>query len=198
MIHWNSTSYQYLVSLTDVYLSLDGTVIPNHGYVEISGVGSTDDFALLCHTNFPPPPGSASSGGDWFAPDGTRVSGTNIPSFDVPGFARNRGPMVVRLKRTSGDPPEGIYRCTIQDAASTFQSSVYVGLYNTGEGIIQQQLLDRSTKSYFQAASLYLHTMIAMNQLLSSPSPVSPLEDLLPLSLGPETPSLSLKELRLC
>ena len=61
MIHWNSTSYQYLVSLTDVYLSLDGTVIPNHGYVEISDIGSTDDFALLCHTNFPPPPGSTTS-----------------------------------------------------------------------------------------------------------------------------------------
>ena len=130
MIHWNSTLYQYLVLLTDVYLSLDGTVIPNHGYVEISDIGSTtDDSALLCHTNFPPPPGSASSGGDWFAPDGT-----NIPSSDVPGFARNRGPMVVRLRRTSGDPPEGIYQCTIQDATSTVQI-VYVGLYNTGGGI---------------------------------------------------------------
>ena len=196
MIHWNSTSYQYLVLLTDVYLSLNGTVIPNHGYVDISGIGSTDDSALLCHTNNPPSPGSANSGGDWHAPDGTRVF-----LSAVPGVTISRAAMVVRLRRASGTPPEGIYQCTIQDAASTFQSCVYVGLYNTGEGIIQQQLLDRSTKSYFQAASLYLlylHTMIAMNQLLSSPSPVSPLEDLLPLSLGPETPSLSLKELRLC
>ena len=158
--------------------------------MEISDVGSTDDSALLCHTNFPPPSGSATSGGDWHAPDGT---GT-----DVPGFTRTRAPMVVRLKRTSGTPPEGIYRCTIEDATSTFQM-VYVGLYNTGEGIIT---ISRSfNKILFQAVSLYLlylHTMIAMNQLLSSPSPVSPLEDLLPLSLGPETPSLSLKELRLC
>ena len=152
MIHWDSTFYQYLVLLTDVYLSLDGTVIPNHGYVEISRIGSTDDSALLCHTNFPPPPGSY-SGGDWFAPDGTRVFGT-----DVPRVTRNRGAMVVRLKssgtppegvyrctihdaasiyslwwRTSGTPPEGIYRCTIQDANSTVQM-VYVGLYNTGGG----------------------------------------------------------------
>ena len=126
MIHWNSTSYQYLVLLTDVYLSLDGTVIPNHGYVEISGIGSNDDSALLCHTNFPPPPGSATSGGDWWAPDGTRVF-----VIDVPGVTLSRAAMVVRLKRVSGTPPEGIYRCTIQDAASTFQSSVYVGLYNT-------------------------------------------------------------------
>ena len=197
MIHWDSTSYQYLFPLTDVYLSLDGTVIPNHGYVEISRIGSNDDSALLCYTNRPPPPPSTTSGGDWHAPDGTKVFVT-----DVPGVTRTRGSMVVRLRRASGTPPEGIYRCRIQDAASTFQSSVYVGLYNTGEGIIQQRLVDRSTKSLlFQAASLYLlylHTMIPMNQLLSSPSPVSPLEDLLPLSLGPETPSLSLKELRLC
>ena len=129
MIHWNSTSYQYLVLLTDVYLSLDGTVIPNHGYVEIGDIGSTDDSALLCHTNFPPPPGSPHSGGDWFAPDGTK-----IPSSSVPGFTRNRDSMVVRLKRTSGTPPEGIYQCTIEDATSTVQM-VYVGLYNTGEGI---------------------------------------------------------------
>ena len=129
MIHWNSTSYQYLVLLTDVYLSLDGTVIPNHGYVEISGIGSTGATALLCHTNNPPPPNSTTSGGDWYAPNGTRVSGS-----DVSGVTRNRGYMVVRLKKTSGDPPEGIYQCTIDDAAST-PHMVYVGLYNTGGGI---------------------------------------------------------------
>ena len=76
--------------------------------MEISDVGSTDDFALLCHTNFPPPPGSPHSGGDWFAPGGTRVDGTAVP-----GVTRNRDPMVVRLKRASGTPPEGIYECTI-------------------------------------------------------------------------------------
>ena len=197
MIHWNSTSYQYLVLFTDVYLSLNGTVIPNHGYVEISDIGSTDDSALLCHTNGPATQGTSlhlHSGGDWFAPDGNRVGGTP----PIPGFTRTRDPMVVRLWRTSGTPPEGIYRCTIEDAPSTVQM-VYVGLYNTGEGIIT---ISRSfNKILFQAVSLYLlylHTMIAMNQLFSSPSPVSPLEDLLPLSLGPETPSLTLKELRLC
>ena len=196
MIHWNSTSYQYLVLLTDVYLSLDGTVIPNHGYVEISDIGSTDDFALLCHTNFPPPPGSTTSGGDWFAPDGTRVGGTP----DIPGVMRNRGPMVVRLKRTSGTPPEGIYQCTIEDASLTPQM-VYVGLYNTGGGIASALQISFFTCPTIQVVSWYLlyrHTLISMETVLSSPSPVSPLEDLLPLSLGPETPSLSMKELRLC
>ena len=129
MIHWNSTLYQYLVLLTDVYLSLNDDIIPNHGYVEISRIGSTDDSALLCHTNNPPPPGSANSGGDWWAPDGTRVSGT-----DVPGVIRTRAAMVARLWRASGTPLEGIYQCTIEDATSTVQM-VYVGLYNTGGGI---------------------------------------------------------------
>ena len=96
---------------TDVYLSLNGKVIPNHGYVEISDIGiSNDETALLCHTNNPPPPGAAQSGGYWVAPDGTTVGG--LGTTDVPGFERNRDPMLVRLRRTSGlTADEGIYHC---------------------------------------------------------------------------------------
>ena len=160
--------------------------------MEIGDIGSTDDSALLCHTNRPPD--GPHSGGDWLAPDGTRVYGT-----DVPGFARNRAAMVVRLRRTNGDPPEGIYRCTIDDTLTP--QIVHVGLYNTGGGIASALQISFSTSLTIQVASLYLlyrHTLISMETVLSSPSPVSPLEDLLPLSLGPETPSLSLKELKLC
>ena len=158
-------------------------------------IGSSDDSALLCYTNRPPPSGSPHSGGDWHAPDGTRVSGSVVPGVTV-----NRGSMVVRLKRASGTPPEGIYRCTIDDAASIPQM-VYVGLYTTGGGITSALQISCSTCPTIQVVSwclLYLHTLTSMETVLSSPSPVSPLEDLLPLSLGPETPSLSLKELRLC
>ena len=116
-------------SSTDVYLSLNGEVIPNHGYVEITNIGSSDITALLCHTNRPPPPGSINSGGDWFAPNGTRVHRTNVP-----GFERNRDPMLMRLRRNSGTPDEGIYQCIMYDATDTPQT-VYVGLYNTGKGI---------------------------------------------------------------
>ena len=121
-------------SSTDVYLSLNGEVIPNHGYVEISNIGSSDTTALLCHTNRPSPPGSTNSRGEWFAPDGTEVGG--LDSTDVPGFERNRSPMLVRLRRNSGTPDEGIYQCEMNDATETPQI-VYVGLYNTGEGILQ-------------------------------------------------------------
>ena len=117
---------------TDVFLRLNGTVIPNNGLLNISGIGSTDDTALLCITNRPPPSGGTSSGGDWFAPDGTRV--VYLGSGDVPGFNRNRGPMVVRLFRTeSGTPTEGIYYCVIEDSTSTLKI-VNVGLYNSGGG----------------------------------------------------------------
>ena len=117
-------------SSTDVYLSLNDEVIPNHGYVEISDIGSSDTDALLCHTNRPPPIGDVSSGGHWFAPDGDRVG--NIGS---PGFGRNKAPMLVRLRRTTGTAAdEGIYRCDVNDATETSQS-VYVGLYSTGRGM---------------------------------------------------------------
>ena len=92
----------------------------------ISNIGSSDDTALLCHTNRPPPSGSSHSGGEWYAPDGTRLS-----LDEVPGFVRNRGPMVVRLKASTGDPVEGIYRCEVNDNTET-QQTVYVGLYSDG------------------------------------------------------------------
>ena len=117
--------------IADVYLSLNIDIIPNHGYVMISDIGSTDETALICHTNYPATLGNnAHSGGDWYAPDGTRVN-----SNDVPGFRRSRGPMIVRLYRdTATDPPsEGIYECLVEDDTDTVQS-LYVGLYGSGEG----------------------------------------------------------------
>ena len=114
----------------DVFLSLKDDIIPNHGYVEISDIGSTDVAALLCHNNRLPSPHSHHSGGDWFAPNGTSVSFDNVL-----GFTGKRGSMVVRLKRINGTQAEGIYWCSIQDAASTIHT-VFVGLYNSGKGII--------------------------------------------------------------
>ena len=111
---------------TGVYLTLNDKFIPNHGYVVISDIGSTDGTALLCHTNHPPPSGSPHSGGDWYAQDETRVNGN-----EVPGVTRTRGPMVVRLKRTTGTPAQGIYRYEVNDNTET-QQTVYVGLFSDG------------------------------------------------------------------
>ena len=124
------STYNMIFMITDVYLSLDDSVIPNHGYVEISDIGTAgDDTALLCITNRPPT-GSGHSEGDWFAADGTRV---RVSGNAVPGFRRSRGPMVVRLNRdtATGPPAEGLYQCQIQDDTNTLQT-VWVGLYQDG------------------------------------------------------------------
>ena len=93
----------------------------------IDNIGSTDDTALLCHTNYLPSPDSGTSGGDWFYPNGTRVLGEDAHS--VSGFVRIRGTNVVGLKRsTSMIQPEGIYKCVIQDDTLVHQT-VYVRLY---------------------------------------------------------------------
>ena len=46
--------------------------------------------------------------------------------------------MVVRLKRTTGSPMVGIYKCTIKHSESNYSQNVYVGLYNnTNKGRIK-------------------------------------------------------------
>ena len=104
----------------------------------ISDIGSTNDTALICNTDrfsnlTTCPGGRIHSGGDWFAPDGTRVGDQRTD--DVPGFVRDRYPMMVQLVRyTATDPPsEGIYYCVVEDYTFTDQT-VYVGLYNSGGG----------------------------------------------------------------
>ena len=107
--------YSSLTPSTDVFLRLNGAVIPNNGLLYISDIGSSDDTALLCITNRPGSPTT----GNWFAPDKTRVDGNAVP-----GLIRDRGPMVVRLKRNTGTgtADEGIYRSSINDAESTLHS----------------------------------------------------------------------------
>ena len=129
-----------LVPIPGVYLTLNDVIIPNHGYMVISDIGSSDGdsvgTALVCNTNrianFTISSGDRfHSGGDWFAPDGTKVG--NRDGNNVPGFSRDRCPMMVRLHRRIGTPSEGIYYCVVEDDTFTDQT-VYVGLYNRGGG----------------------------------------------------------------
>ena len=117
---------------TGAYLNLNDDIIPNHGYVVISDIGSTDDTALICHTNRPATPDSVgyiNSGGEWVAPNGTELDHGNA----VPGFRRTRPGMMVNLLRYTGTPSEGIYHCLIEDDTDT-EHTIYVGLYNSGGG----------------------------------------------------------------
>ena len=116
-----------------MFLSLNGDNIPNHGYVVISDIGTTEGTALLCNTNYLPD-GGGNSGGSWYVPGGSTVS--SLSGVSTADFGRNRGPGLVRLIRNfaaTGTPTEGIYSCTVQDDTMTLQT-VYVGLYNSGRG----------------------------------------------------------------
>ena len=120
-----------------MYLSLNGDNIPNHGYVVISDIGTTNDgTALLCNTNYLPDGSWYNSGGSWSVPDGSTVGSLSGVSTSGADFGRTRAPGLVRLIRNSaatGTPTEGIYSCTVQDDTMTEQT-VYVGLYNSGGG----------------------------------------------------------------
>ena len=43
--------------------------------------------------------------------------------------------MVVRLKRTTATPPEGIYHCSVDENDAFTAKKVYVGLYNNAQGL---------------------------------------------------------------
>ena len=59
---------------TGVYLCVDDDIIPNHGYVVVSDIGSTNATALICHTNRPATVNNnVHSGGNWFAPLGRQL-----------------------------------------------------------------------------------------------------------------------------
>ena len=101
----------------------------------LEDIGSSDSTALLCHTNRPninlKKPSHPHSGGNWFSPSNIRVDGKNTP-----GFRRNRGVMVVRLKQTAETGPanEGIYCCSAKDSNGVNKTKC-AGVYNKSGGI---------------------------------------------------------------
>ena len=113
---------------TDVYLSLNDVVIPNHGYVLISDIGLTDETALLCNANLSPSDDQMYYEGSWFTPNKTKVLEESIQ-----GFLSNRDASIVRLKNinSSDDLKQGLYSCEINNTST---DAVYVGLYHGAEG----------------------------------------------------------------
>ena len=99
----------------------------------LEDIGDGDD-ALLCITNQtaccqPPYPGvNGSVLGNWFFPNGSRVSGLS----NQLDFHTTRGQMVVRMNRRRGGV-EGIYRCEIPDTVNLIQT-IYTGVYSASTG----------------------------------------------------------------
>ena len=98
----------------------------------LEAIGEGNDTALLCMTNLTAccrPPHTGDMLGSWFFPNKTKILSNNHST----DFYRDRGQMVVRLKRRISGV-EGIYRCDIPDAMNVIRT-IYIGLYsaNTGE-----------------------------------------------------------------
>ena len=120
-------------SFPDVWFSLNGTTYQNNSVVTLDDIGE-NDTALLCKTNqFACCRSSITNetwlvSGNWLFPNETRV-----PSLDNgTDFYRDRGQMVVRLKRKRGGE-EGIYRCEIPDSMNVNQT-LYIGVYTASHG----------------------------------------------------------------
>ena len=112
-----------------VYLQLlDGTRVPNHGFVGRGDLSRPTDNPLLCVTpDNTTCCSTAETGGaplgNWYFPNGTQVP----PDSTGWNFYINRGPGVLRLHRHTGGV-SGIYRCMIPDQSGVNQT-LYVGLY---------------------------------------------------------------------
>ena len=117
------------------YVTFLGQSIPNHGYVNLSNVGSDKNDSVQCNTDL----STCCSGtegsdrGDWYLPDETRVpfgeSGDNV--YEV------RGAQQVLLHYSGNAGTSGIYRCDIETNKSNVTNEVghetaYVGLYING------------------------------------------------------------------
>jgi hypothetical protein len=115
--------YTYL----DVEFLLSGQLYPNNSLVTLDGIS-----ILYCLTPSTECCGSSVSG-EWYFPGGAAVSSsTRI-------FRRSQVPSAVSLRRSSGTPPTGVYRCEIPDASGTSQS-IYVGIYPQGDGKIRSHI----------------------------------------------------------
>ena len=109
---------------SDVFLSLNGSVIPDHGYVKLSDIGTTEETALICHTNQPPPDGVKNTLGEWVSPEEYSIGRTGTPGS------------VSLMRNLAQTPEQGMYLCVIQDMSRFSAVEVYVGLYQTGEGTV--------------------------------------------------------------
>ena len=122
-----------------VYLSLNGTIIPNDGSVLASDIGEGDLSGLLCHTDRSGccRSGDGAAHGQWYFPgqpgDQVGTQGGRTGDF----FYRNRGTGVVRLNRRGNPTETGRFRCEVMNDAGDMVT-MYV---NIGEWQFDQIIL---------------------------------------------------------
>ena len=115
------------------YLHLRGQNLTNHSYVDLNEVGHTGNNGLQCRTDLR----NCCSGvrgdlrGDWYFPNGMTVTLT------YNRFYETRGAQRVNLYRLPwAKSPTGIFYCQIPYGSNNSSMILYIGLYDTGAGII--------------------------------------------------------------
>ena len=116
------------------YLHFRGQHLTNNSYVDLSRVSNKLSSSLQCRTDLT----KCCSGtegsfrGDWYFPNGTRLSFS-----EENGFYEGRGAKIVNLYRnTQATSPTGIFYCKIPyDNKNPSNETLYVGLYNTAAGM---------------------------------------------------------------
>ena len=122
-----------LLALVEVHsqtapnLNFKGNNIPNHGYVDLTTVGTSDPNDVQCHTDLLTCCSGAQGPdrGDWYFPNGNR-----LPFSSSSDVYEGRGDQVVRLFYTSNGGTSGIYHCDVP--TSDGRKSAYIGLYISG------------------------------------------------------------------
>lgn len=121
-------------SLTFPYVSFRGRTLANHSLVDLSQVG--EYYCSQCHTNVKKYCTRSGKNycGDWKFPNGTKLPlrGRIYQTF---GYKK------VRLCQYDNNAasPSGIYHCNIRTIDNNYNSvrgTVYVGLYDSDEGIM--------------------------------------------------------------
>ena len=127
------------------YVSFMWNTIPNHGYVNLSQVGSdsssgSDSDSVQCITDLSTccTITEGSHRGDWYFPDGTRLPFPSPGSGDI---YESREYKRVDLRRiNNANSPVGIYRCDIptnavhDDTDTSVRDTIYMGVYTSSGG----------------------------------------------------------------
>ena len=124
------------------YVTFMGNTVPNHGYVDLSLVGSdsSGSDSVQCHTDLETCCTNTDGPhrGDWYFPDGTYrlpFNALNVDFYEVRVAQR-----IDLRRRNNANSPVGIYRCDIPTVAvhvggsNSVRDTVYVGLYTASGG----------------------------------------------------------------
>ena len=120
------------------YVSFRGVTLPNHGYVDLSLVGSAEDGgdSVQCHTDLNTCCTSGLVNDDpyWYFPNGFR-NGVGFMSGGGDIYQHRGAQRIDLCRRNNVLSPSGIYRCEIptDDGDGGFaRETVYVGIYGSG------------------------------------------------------------------